>query len=310
MQKDFKIANFIIKPSQSVICGIAGDKKVEPKVMDLLLVLANANGEIVSRDKIFEALWKDQSASDYALNTLIATLRKNFDDNAQSPKYIETRAKLGYRLIPKIETTQQIKKQSSISDHKHTVSRSQKLWKPILIIIVLVVFSIIAVNLFKGKSTENEAPLRLSNDDAKTENKVSNRPHQQNSLQYKYISKVNISVTSSEHNEAGIPICVDTEADFLTKLVFANKKWALKDFKWTLYSDFFDLKLDYNQETLTNISEQHEIEYGHPYGTVKNKLSISFDEMENFTGSSIWTVYGYKDEVLCVGSSLFIAKKL
>ena len=84
----------------------------------------------------------------------------------------------------------------------------------------------------------------------------------------------------------------------------------MKDYKWTLYSDFYDLELNHTRQGLAGLSEQHDIEHGHPHGVVKEKMAISFDEIEDFTGSSNWSVYSFEDKLLCTGSALFIARKI
>lgn len=72
--------------------------RLEPKAMDLLVVLAEANGQLVPRDDIFSAVWKNQVIADHVLYNLIANLRKVLEENPQKPKYLITVPKKGYRL--------------------------------------------------------------------------------------------------------------------------------------------------------------------------------------------------------------------
>ena len=95
MQSDFKILHFIVKPAQCILSSENGEQMLEPKAMSLLMELANAKNKLVSRAELFQLIWGEQVVTDYALNTLIASLRKNLGDQAEKPQFIETRPKLG-----------------------------------------------------------------------------------------------------------------------------------------------------------------------------------------------------------------------
>lgn len=315
MDKNFKLKSFVVKPSQCIISNELGDKVVEPRVMQLLVELARAKGKIVSRTELFNSIWKEQVVSDYALNTLVANLRKNLGDKADSPIFIETRPKLGYRLIPKVEPVDQ--KNSvveSVEEKNQRIGfRSWSLLVSVAVLALITIFYLINSNSFYSFGRGSNQSSSLISTEANGEvvgNDVNSQNPSQVIIQHRYLSRVNISVDSSELNDVGVPICINTEADFFTKLIFSNNSWFMKDYKWTLYSDFFDLKFHHNQQELAGISELHDFEHGHPYGVVKEKLTISFDEAEDFTGSSNWSVYGFDDKLLCAGSSIFIARKI
>lgn len=73
--------------------------RVEPKVAEVLLYLAQHPGQIVSRDELLTAVWPGVVVGDDALTQAIIKLRKALGDDAKRPTYIETLAKRGYRLI-------------------------------------------------------------------------------------------------------------------------------------------------------------------------------------------------------------------
>jgi DNA-binding winged helix-turn-helix (wHTH) protein/Flp pilus assembly protein TadD len=72
---------------------------VEPKVMDLLLFLADRPGEVVGRDALLAALWPDVVVGDDTLARTVSKLRSALEDDVKNPAYIETVPKRGYRLI-------------------------------------------------------------------------------------------------------------------------------------------------------------------------------------------------------------------
>lgn len=75
---------------------------LEPKVMDLLLLLARNAGQVISADDIVSEIWKDQVVGDNSIYQNIAQLRKALQDKASQPSYIATVPKKGYRLIAAI----------------------------------------------------------------------------------------------------------------------------------------------------------------------------------------------------------------
>lgn len=74
-------------------------ERLEPKVMDLLFLLAGRPGKAFSKDDIMEALWPDVVVGDDSLARAVSRLRKALDDDPKTPVYIETLPKRGYRLI-------------------------------------------------------------------------------------------------------------------------------------------------------------------------------------------------------------------
>lgn len=72
---------------------------LEPKTAALLLVLVRHRGQVVSHEMIFEQVWPDTAVGIGALARCISKCRKALGDDAQSPRYIETLPKRGYRLL-------------------------------------------------------------------------------------------------------------------------------------------------------------------------------------------------------------------
>lgn len=81
-------------------------ERVEPKVMDLLFLLASRPGEAFSKEAIMEALWPNVVVGDDTLARAISRLRKVLADDAKAPEYIETLSKRGYRLIAPVSSVE------------------------------------------------------------------------------------------------------------------------------------------------------------------------------------------------------------
>jgi eukaryotic-like serine/threonine-protein kinase len=71
----------------------------------ILKLLIERPGKIVSRDEIRKTLWSDDTIVDYdhSISVAIRVLRKTLGDSADNPRYIETIASRGYRLLVEVE---------------------------------------------------------------------------------------------------------------------------------------------------------------------------------------------------------------
>ena len=84
--------------------GQAGRVTVEPKVMDLLQVLVEHAGTVVSRADLLDRVWSETIGSDESLSRAISLLRRAFGETRGGRKYIETVPKRGYRLVAEVVT--------------------------------------------------------------------------------------------------------------------------------------------------------------------------------------------------------------
>src|SRR6266853_4624435 len=75
------------------------------KVLQVLQLLVERGGKIVTREEIKARLWPNDTVVDFdhSINATIRTLRHALGDSADDPRYIETLARRGYRLMPAIE---------------------------------------------------------------------------------------------------------------------------------------------------------------------------------------------------------------
>ena len=73
--------------------------------VEVLSILLEHPGEVVTRDEFCKRLWPQDTFVDFehSLNTAIKKLRQTLDDDPDSPRYIETLPKKGYRFIAAAE---------------------------------------------------------------------------------------------------------------------------------------------------------------------------------------------------------------
>ncbi len=78
---------------------------LQEQPFQVLRLLIDRNGEVATREEIRKSLWPNDTAVDFnhSINVAIGTLRRVLRDSAEEPKYIETVARRGYRLIASTE---------------------------------------------------------------------------------------------------------------------------------------------------------------------------------------------------------------
>lgn len=75
--------------------------------MAVLSQLATAGGEVVTRNELFDGVWRGAVVSDDALTQCVVELRKAFADSARDARMIETIPGVGFRLVPAVEKLSQ-----------------------------------------------------------------------------------------------------------------------------------------------------------------------------------------------------------
>jgi eukaryotic-like serine/threonine-protein kinase len=80
--------------------------KIQEQPFQILLLLLEHPGELVTRDTLRRKLWADHTFVDFdrSLNTATAKLRTALCDSAENPRFIETVPRQGYRFIAPIST--------------------------------------------------------------------------------------------------------------------------------------------------------------------------------------------------------------
>ena len=104
--EQFKIGDWLVEPQLNTIQKPGKAKRVEPKVMDLLVFFARNQGRLLERGYILDEVWSDAIVTENALHFAVVGLRKALEDDAKSPRYIQTVPKRGYRRIAPVESVQ------------------------------------------------------------------------------------------------------------------------------------------------------------------------------------------------------------
>jgi DNA-binding winged helix-turn-helix (wHTH) protein/TolB-like protein len=75
--------------------------RLQPQPARVLALLASRPGEVVTREELRRQIWSDGTFVDFerGLNFCIAQIRSALQDSADSPRFIETLPRRGYRFI-------------------------------------------------------------------------------------------------------------------------------------------------------------------------------------------------------------------
>ena len=79
--------------------------RLQEQPFQVLLVLLERPGELVSREELRQRLWSADTFVDFdhSLNTVINKLRDALGDTAANPRFVETLARRGYRFLAPVQ---------------------------------------------------------------------------------------------------------------------------------------------------------------------------------------------------------------
>lgn len=106
MKTQFKTADVIVNVSQNNILRGGKTYNLQPKVLELLVLLCSAKAETLSKQELISALWPDTVVGPDSLANSMARLRKALGDDAREPKYIQTVQRKGYRWLQPVNLLQ------------------------------------------------------------------------------------------------------------------------------------------------------------------------------------------------------------
>src|SRR6185436_18844425 len=97
-----QIGEWIADPRDDSLVRGAERVKLEPRTMRLLMRLAQTPGEVVSQEELLESVWTGVIVGSASVYQSMSQLRKVLGDTDDPPRYIETVARKGYRLVARV----------------------------------------------------------------------------------------------------------------------------------------------------------------------------------------------------------------
>jgi TolB-like protein/DNA-binding winged helix-turn-helix (wHTH) protein len=132
--------------------------KIQEQPFQLLALLLEHPGEVVTREQLRQKLWSDGIYVDFerSLNRAVVKLRDALGDSAESPRFIETLPRRGYRFIAPVSDTvaaPAAPPSEVLNQRKLAIRR----WSIGLIALLLMVSAVAALRLIKSSRSQQRS---------------------------------------------------------------------------------------------------------------------------------------------------------
>jgi serine/threonine-protein kinase len=95
---------FTFDPNSKLLRRGSTELAVPPRVLVVLELLLDRAGDVVPRQELIDTVWKDAFVTDTSLAEAVSVLRQALEDDPQSPTYIQTLHRRGYRFVAPVSS--------------------------------------------------------------------------------------------------------------------------------------------------------------------------------------------------------------
>ncbi len=113
LRKGFELGPWEVLPDLGLLRQGETERHLEPKVMNVLVLLASSDGDVVTSDQIVEVVWDGRPTATEAIVQKIKVLREKLGDDPKDPKFIQTIHKIGYRLVCPVTVPESVEAESA-----------------------------------------------------------------------------------------------------------------------------------------------------------------------------------------------------
>jgi TolB-like protein/DNA-binding winged helix-turn-helix (wHTH) protein/Tfp pilus assembly protein PilF len=99
----FEFGSYRLDAAAGVLTRNGERVALNPKAAETLAVLLRSRGEVVSKEDLMKAVWPDAFVEEANLNVQISALRKALEDSADTPAFVETIPRRGYRFCVEVQ---------------------------------------------------------------------------------------------------------------------------------------------------------------------------------------------------------------
>ncbi|HET7840692.1 MAG TPA: winged helix-turn-helix domain-containing protein [Terriglobia bacterium] len=145
--------------------------KLQDQPFKVLAMLLERPGELVTREEIRQRLWPADTFVDFdhSVNAAVRRLREALNDEADTPRFIETVPRHGYRFIADATPAIAAVAQPRVPPPTPTPlpvtsgSRAWRMWR-LLLLIVVVVFGVLGAGVWPRAAIDSVAVLPFTNE--------------------------------------------------------------------------------------------------------------------------------------------------
>ena len=98
----FYVEEWLVEPEIGRLTKEGEVRQIEPKIMQVLVRLAENNGNVVRKEEFLTDIWEGFNVTQHVLTRTISEIRRVVGDDPQKPRFIQTIPKIGYRLIANV----------------------------------------------------------------------------------------------------------------------------------------------------------------------------------------------------------------
>ena len=99
-----RFADFTLDTDERRLLRGTAPLEVSGRYFDALALMAAHPGQLITKDRFLDEVWRGVPVTDEALTQAMRALRKALGDDAANPRFIETVPKHGYRFVAPVET--------------------------------------------------------------------------------------------------------------------------------------------------------------------------------------------------------------
>ncbi|MCR5871864.1 MULTISPECIES: transcriptional regulator [unclassified Sphingomonas] len=99
----YRFAGFELDSAERQLRRDGAEVALNARYLDALILLVRERGQLVTKDRFMDAVWRGIPVTDEALTQCIRTLRRTLGDEAGDPRFIATVPKFGYRFVGTVE---------------------------------------------------------------------------------------------------------------------------------------------------------------------------------------------------------------
>lgn len=113
-----RFGEFTLDPGNRLLTRDGVPVELGGRYLDALVLLATERGQLISKDRLHEEVWRGIPVTDEALSQAIMALRRALGDDAANPRFIETVPRHGYRFVAALEGAYPAKLAPSTTDYR------------------------------------------------------------------------------------------------------------------------------------------------------------------------------------------------
>ena len=99
----FQFDDFLLNNETRLLWRAGRPVKMQPKVMDLLIVLVENHTRFVSKPELYERLWGTMHVGSASLLRLVREIRRALGDDGVNSRFIRTLHSRGYQFIGSVQ---------------------------------------------------------------------------------------------------------------------------------------------------------------------------------------------------------------